>query len=132
MNLQLQIIKGATKRGWQPARLSGSQIEELRSEAMTSTQKVRAAGRVASSVVRTRVLGRVVPLHVAQANEATCRGNPCGSFQETTSGEPVCMRCACYGRLLEVKWDDPKQRCPVEPHEGGPYWDNTKVQEEAP
>jgi len=77
--------------------------------------------------MRTTLGINVVSLTVVEENKSVCKSNLCGKYRELKNKRvwPVCDSCNCGGKLLESKWKDGKEHCPlIDPKTQKYYWDN--------
>lgn len=120
MDMQLKILELAKKRGWDPTNLSATQYTVLSIEARTIAELARDAARAGASLVRTRLVGIRIRPELAEANRRECESNACGKFRRLSDTRAACDACNCQSELLESKWMDPNERCPLG------RWDNTE------
>lgn len=113
VNRDLELYRLARAKGRRIQDMTSAEVSALAADAMTLREKVGAAAAIAGTVYRTQVEGRRVALSVFDARRQGCGSNVCGRFGVTSDGRPVCGACGCSGWLLEQKWWDPAQACPL-------------------
>jgi len=109
-----EILKICEERGVNPAHLNESRYRQLSLLAYRRLGKAgKAIASATSSVARTK-LGMRVSEEVREQNRQTCLECPHDKYAVLArDGSSACRACGCVGRMLEVKWMDPKEHCPL-------------------
>lgn len=114
MNMDERVMRECQRRGTHPSAMTRDELHGVVKSVMRPAEKLVAGAKITSTVIRTKVPGvrRVVPLPVYEARKAFCPGCPTKRFYRTLDDQPACLGCGCSGKLLDMRWWDPRFMCP--------------------
>lgn len=111
--IERRVIELAKASNLDPTKLRPATYQMLYAKAYREEGKLlEAAGHALSSSSRV-IFGKRVSKAKSEANEKQCEACPHDKFHRSGTGKPMCKGCGCSGKFLEIKWQDPKQHCPL-------------------